>query len=177
MQHKVPGRQNQGLCQCQCQSTARKLNVWRNVVNFNLPDPEGGCNSHKISRPNGINQQRRSCFDFFATAKHTHTHTHTQHYPHSNQPEDSRSHPQHPIVSDCGRSDVENVGVGEDEAHLKDPTLGLISSQAHRSNESRWSQSRGSVMRKLQHQIDTTNANTRSTLGFLIILSYLSRLC
>lgn len=134
-----------------------------------------------------IKQHRRSCFNFIATAScfffvclgffwgDRKTQTHTHHYPHLNQREDSRSHPQHPIVSDCGLSEVENVRVGEDEAHRKNPAPGLISSQAHRSNESRWSQSRGLVMWKLQHQIHMMN--TRSTLGFLIILSYLNHLC
>lgn len=134
-----------------------------------------------------IKQHRSSCFNFIATAscffwfvclfvllgwreKPRHTHTTLP-----SQREDSRSHPQHPIMSDCGLSEAENVGVGEDEAHRKNPAPGLISSQAHRSNESRWSQSRGSVMWKLQHQIHMMN--TRSTLGFLIILSYLNHLC
>ena len=68
----------------------QKHNVWRNVVNFNLPDPEGSCNSPKISLPTGNKQQKRSCFDFVTTANsflflfflffggwrdNTHTHT------------------------------------------------------------------------------------------------------
>lgn len=60
---------------------------------------------------------------------------------------------------------MKTVGVGEDEAHLKDPCPGLISRQAHQSNKNRQRALKQAISEKRVSDVKAATSNLMFTGG------------